>query len=165
MKINFFDEKNIVIYLNRFFTDNIDLEDASTLEDYFKQLFLRLHEYYHIELSGYYNIVIYHDQFYGMIIHLHKEDLEYYHYCDSEIDMRILIERHCHFLYEVEDIFNLDDRILQKGILYRYQNHFYVRLTKEISFLSLGKLLEQSKIVYQDTENIIRYGKKIALHK
>lgn len=161
MKINFFNGQNIVIYLNTFFADKIDLEDSSTLEDYFKELFLRLHKYYHIELSGYYNIIIYHDRFYGMIIKLHKEDLDYYNYCDTEIDMRILIERNHHFLYEVKDIFDLDKHILKSGILYIYQNHFYFRVTKKISFIELGKLLEQSKMIYQDTESVIRCGKKI----
>lgn len=161
MKIHFFNEQDIAIYLNSFFADQIDLEDSSNLESYFKDLFLRLHQYYHIELSGYYNIIIYHDKFYGLIIKLHKEDLDYYHYCDTEIDMRILIDRNHPFLYEVKDIFNLDKHILKLGNLYRYQNHFYFHLTKKPLFIELGKLLEKTDIVYKDTEQIIRYGKRI----
>lgn len=164
MKINFFDGKNMIIYLNTSFLDKIDLEDSAELEEYFKKLFLRLHKYYHIELSGYYNIIIYHDKLYGAIIKLHKEELDYYNYCDTEIDMRILIDRNNRFLYKVDDILDLDRKLLKSGVIYCYQNHFYFNLKEKLSFIELGYLLEQSQVIYQGTEHIFRCGKKISLN-
>lgn len=161
MKVHFFDVNNMVIYLNDFHTKELDITNKKVLEPYFKLLFLKLYQIYQIEMHGYFNIVIYHDTNYGAIIELRKEDSDYYEYYDSSIDMKIIIDKESLFLYEIEDIFEIDEQLLKDSQVYHYNNKFYLKLLEKIDHISLGQLLEYAKIVYKNTHNIIICGKEI----
>ena len=67
MKIYFFDEKEMTLFLNKCYSENLNLDSKGELEQYFKDIFLKIHKYYDITLHGYYNIVLYHDKNYGII--------------------------------------------------------------------------------------------------
>lgn len=163
MKIHFFDEKEMTLFLNKYYSDNLNLDSKAELEQYFKDIFLKIHKYYDITLHGYYNIVLYHDQNYGVIIRILKEDLDYYDYFDKEIDMRIMIDKENIFLYEINDLLDLDKKLLRKGILYRYQDKVYLRLFEKIDSYEMGKLLEFTSVIYEDTDSILKYGRKLKI--
>lgn len=164
MKIHFFYDKEMILFLNNYYSASLDIESKENLESYFKELFLRIHKIYKIALYGYYNINLYYDKYYGVILKIQKEDLDYYDYFDKEIDMRIIVEKNSVFLYQIDDFFELDDEILSKGILYRYQNKIYFKLNENLSWNEMGKLLEFSDIVYENTDVILKYAKKICLN-
>ncbi|MEG0826494.1 MAG: hypothetical protein RR404_03380, partial [Bacilli bacterium] len=66
MKIVNKDEFSFIVFLNKFYIDKINFNNKIVLEDYFKNLFLRLKENYKIDMIGYYNIFIYIDDNYGI---------------------------------------------------------------------------------------------------
>ena len=64
-----------------------------------------------MKLDGFYYITVYIDKYYGVVIHLEKDDVEYYDYFKNQVDMRI-ITIDTEFLYLVDDIpFNLLNKI------------------------------------------------------
>lgn len=157
MKLVLLDELNFLVYLNTFYTKNIDFSKKDNLEPYFKNLFLNLKENYNMPLAGYYNITIYQDKNYGVILEINKEDLEYFDYFGGQIDMRIAIPENSFFLYQI-DIFNLPKEI--KGVIYFYKGNFYLHLKEKIAEPVFLKMLEWAKIVYgAPAEEIVKKGK------
>lgn len=161
MKINFFNDESMLIYINNNQVPDLDIESKEVLEKYFKKIFLKLHHNYNINLYGYYNIILYHDDNYGIVINLHKEDLDYYDYFDKEIDMRIIINKNNFFLYQIDDYFSFSKEELTNTNIYSYKGKLYLRLTKKVDFMTIGKILEKSELVYKDTDIITKHGRKL----
>ena len=80
MSIKFISELVLDIYLKKEIIGNINLRDKEILENYLRDLFKKLKDKYDIEIFGYYEIIVYIDEFYGVILHLEKEELDYYDY-------------------------------------------------------------------------------------
>ena len=99
-------DNNIVIFLGNFYIKNIDLKDYTQIEKIIHKI-LKNHA---VEINGYYNIYIYKDKNYGLIIDMQKEDIEYLDYFNNQIEFNIEIIEDS-FLYEVEDIFTLNKKI------------------------------------------------------
>lgn len=148
MKVKIIDENNIIVFLN-----NNKLNYKDQLEKQLKELFNKLKDIYKLNIYGYYNIRIYIDKYYGSIIDINKEDIEYVDYNQDEIDMRIEIQK-TNFLYKINNYYNLNI----DSIIYKYNNNYYLKLEKEINNYNLGKLLELSEIIYNNTDTIIKYG-------
>ena len=51
MKILFFDENKLIIYLNNYYCIDLDLKSKDNLEKYFRALFLKINKNYDILLS------------------------------------------------------------------------------------------------------------------
>lgn len=154
MKINLIDEDNIIIYLNKYYTKNTDFNDKNLLEDYFKKLFKKLNKIYDIDINGYFNINVYIDKYYGVIIEIKKEDLEYYSYFNDQIEMQIMIYNDVEFLYLYNDYFDILN--MNNNKIYKYNNKYYLKLEKEISNIELAKILEFTSIIYSKTDKIIK---------
>lgn len=153
MKVKIIDDYNIIVFLSKS-EKTIDFSSKDLLEDELKELFKKLSSCYDINISGYYNIVIYIDDYYGAILDINREDMDYALYDDDQIDMRILI-KNTSFLYLIDDIF-LDER---DNTIYQYKGKYYLKLEKQLSLVEMGKLLEYSNIVYDNkVEDIIKYG-------
>lgn len=166
MKILFLNDREFILFLNEFYSSELDLESKENLEKYFRKLFLKIHKYYNIVLTGYYNIHLYHDMNYGVIIKINREDLDYYDYFDNGVDMVdmcILVEKQDGFLYRFEDYLEVEPNILKKGMLYRYQNKFYLRLKEKVRTMELGKVLEFSEIVYENLDTILKQGEVLKI--
>ena len=133
----------------------------SDLEEYLDKLFLRLRKHYQILMNGYYEIDAYLDWNYGMVLNIEKEDIDYYEFSFHQIDMRIRLEKDAHFIYELEDYFDLPSFIKRKGICYAYKNNYYFLPNKKLTEFEIGFLLERGTLLYQDTEMIIECGKII----
>ncbi|MDD3340762.1 MAG: hypothetical protein PHN72_00970 [Bacilli bacterium] len=148
-----------IIYMNRFYEKRVSFEEKSALEKYFRKLFRKLNKYYDIELSGYYDIHVYNNDFYGSIITIEKEEYEYYDYFEDKLDMRISVKENSNFLYKLEDCYPL-----KKGQypIYQYKDEFYLELNEPLTLLEMGKLLEYSTLIYGEEANtVLTYGKKI----
>ncbi len=152
MKLVFKDNK-IIVFLNK----NLNL-DKKELENYFKKLFLGIKDKYNLKLNGYYNINVYIDNYYGSIIELENEELEYYNYF-NQIDMEIKVIK-TPFLYEI-DYEYLDKEILNKTIIYKYNNKLYFKITDKTI---LNKIIECCKIIYGDkVKEIMKLSKKVII--
>ena len=136
-----------IIYLNQFNLIDIDFKNKDILEDSFKKLLKKLNNYYHIDINGYYNINVYIDSYYGAILQIEKESLDYYDYFESDtIAMRIK-KIDVDFLYEVEDFLFAKD-FLNKFKLITKNNHIYLKIIDDLSYKEYLLLTEMSKIVY-----------------
>ena len=104
MKVILNDDK-IVLYLNKFMIEGLDFKNINGLEKYFRDLFIKLREIYNIKLNGFYYVYVYVDEFYGVVLELEHENIEFFDYDENDIDMHIVLEK-TSFLYELEDIFD-----------------------------------------------------------
>ena len=143
MNIKFIDDLTFDIYLKKELMNNIDLNNKEDLENYLKKLFKILKDKYYIKVEGFYNITIYKDKYYGIIIHLEKEDIDYYDYFKNQVDMRLVVID-TDFLYLVEDIPKSD-----KFKIIINNNNIYLKIIKELTNLEMMNLIENSKIIYE----------------
>ncbi len=163
MKVLFSNSDYLVVYCQDFYAKELELSNRNTLATYFKSIFQKLKDHYHIQLSGYYDIMLYHDINYGAVIEITKEENDYYDMYINTIDMKIQIEKESSFLYELEDPFEIDSQLLQDSKLYRYHGKLYLQLIEKIDYIDLGKLLEHSNLIYQYTEKILKSGTLVEL--
>lgn len=162
VKIVMLDENSFLIYLNRDYISEINFEEKYELEAYFKVLLSKLKTYYDIEMCGYYHIKCYIDSYYGIILYVQKEDVEYFDYLDNQVDMRMILEEEQCFLYRIFDYFDFPSSLKKKGDIYQYKKMFYYKLNEKLDSILFGKLLEYSEIVFENTLPILKYGKKVA---
>lgn len=154
-------DNKIIVFLNKREITNLDFNNEDKLEDYFKKLFSKLKKY-DIEINGFYNIDVYKDEFYGMILEIENEDVDYYNYF-NQVDMKINVLKTGSFLYEVDYEF-VDKNILNKTICYKNIDKIYLKIKENIDDITLSKILEVSNIVYGDlTEDIIKYSKRVRI--
>lgn len=147
-------EDKIIVFLNKAI-EQIDLENEEELEDYFRTLFLNLNSKYNIKLNGFYNVDVYKDNNYGIILEITNEELDYYNYF-NQVDMKINISTLDTFLYEIDYIFI--NEIKSKSI-YQYKNKLYLKTNDKDN---ISKVLEFVNIIYgQKVEDILKYGKKV----
>ena len=145
MKVDIVDD-NIIVFLNKYIIRDLDYNDSKVLEVELKNIFDKLNLYHGIKIKGYYDVHIYIDNDYGIVIELIKDDIDYIDY-DEVIDMKILINN-VKFLYKIDDIFGFS------GLIYLYKNSLYLDPTNiDIS------LFEHSEIVYKNTDEIRKYGR------
>ena len=152
MKLISKDNKIIVFLYKRINFKQINLEK------YFKKLFIKFKEDYHIELNGYYSINIYIDKFYGSVIEIENEDLDYYNYF-NQIDMEVKLNDNV-FLYEI-DYEYLNKSIINNSNIYKLKDKLYIQV-KDNNILN--KILEYSNIIYgEKIKYILRNSKKVKL--
>ena len=150
-------DDNILIILGNFYLKDYNLNDYNEIE---KNLFKILKKHT-IELNGYYNVFIYQDKNYGLIIDMQKENLEYLDYFNNQIELNIEIIEDS-FLYEIDDIFTLDKTALNQFTIYQKNYKFYLEVKEKINTIKLGTVLENSKIIYgKKAKKIKREGKII----
>ncbi len=140
MKVVIQDEL-IILYLNKLYIKNLNFSDKEMLQTYLRKLLLKLHTNYGLEINGYYDITIYIDQNYGVIMEVKKEELEYLDYFGKtlEINTKIINDS---FLYEVSDVEYFNKYHI-------FNNHLYISLDKPISNINMGRFLEKViKIIY-----------------
>lgn len=152
MKLISKDNKIIVFLYKRINFKQINLEN------YFKKLFIKFKEDYHIELNGYYSINIYIDKFYGSVIEIENEDLDYYNYF-NRIDMEVKLNDNV-FLYEI-DYEYLNKSIINNSNIYKLKDKLYIQV-KDNNILN--KILEYSNIIYgEKIKYVLRNSKKVKL--
>jgi len=153
MKIIIDSEDSFVLFFNNF-NEKIDLND--NIEETFKKIFLRLKKYYDIEIYGFYNIIVYTDEYYGVILKAIKDkELDLFY---NQIDMHVIIEKCC-FLYEVKDILLYKD-MFDKINIYYHNNYFYIELKQKLKSKEMLKLIENSNIIYNEEVSKIKKNNK-----
>ena len=145
----------LVLYLNRFYIKSLDFNSKENLQNYIKKLLLKLQNNYDLKFDGYYDITLYVDKNYGVIIEIEKEELEYFEYFKNGIEINTkLIEDS--FLYETNDIIK-DNNFLT----YVFKDHIYFKIKNRIEDIKMGQILEKiDKIIYgNERKNIIKQAK------
>ncbi len=141
MKVDYCDEK-VIIYL----VDNY----SEDLEELCFDIVDKLNKFFDIQLKGFYDVEIYRDINYGTVLEftLEQSDL----YIDfTKIDLHISDYNNYKFLYEIDDIFDIDVKKI-----YLYNNKIYTPIDKlKIENIEFGKL------VYKNTDVIIHKSKVI----
>ena len=166
MKININDENNIVIFLNKENIKKMDFEDKEQLEIYFRELFNTLNSDYNIKVSGYYDIYIYIDNIYGIIVEMEKQIIDFIDFYNNHIDMHITILKNSEFLYQISDPFFIDENIKDKISLYINKNNLYIKVNEELDTISMGKIIENSSIVFGNfADKVISKNKLVVLNK
>ena len=144
MKIDFIDNTYIV-YLNKYNIIDMDFSNTKALERDLKSLLLRLKKYYKIDIKGYYNIIVYLDEYYGAVLKI-EEDNDYYDYFDDTIAIRMKKVK-SRFLYEIDDISYIDNYI-DKFKISISDNKIYLTINNELNEYEYLNLLEISNIIY-----------------
>ncbi len=165
MKINVIDE-DIIIYLNKYYTKQIDFLDLNTLEEYMNDLFLKLKNCYNLKVNGYYSIDAYIDDNYGVIITMKHEDIEYYDYLIDQIDTQVTIHNNAKFLYKIADFFGAKNCLNNIDYsLYKYDNELYIKLNGQIDSINFGNLLEYCKEICYDIDGIMKKNNLLFYNK
>ena len=162
MKLKIIDENNFALFIiDSKMIPNLNCEKE--LSEYLKNIFSKIKDKYDIEIYGYYDVVIYLNKIYGMIIKLIKEDTEYLNYYSKQIEMKIVIADDNLLLYKINDFDGLDKNIISNSNIYLYDKNLYLELNDNYNFISLGNLLEFADIVFENTEVIKKRGEKIEI--
>lgn len=140
--------EDITIFLSNPYIKNLDLDNREMVEKFI----YKINKKYNMELYGYYDVNIYLDKNYGIIINIKKEELEYIDYFNTNIEMNIEIMKDS-FLYKIEDIYRIKD-ILNKFIIRKHKDNIYLE-KKNISNIDLGIILENAEIIYGKEASII----------
>lgn len=147
MKLEVFNLNNIVFYLSKEYLNRIHFKIDVDVEKEFKKLFIELKNIFNLELNGYYEVVVYINDLYGIIIEMEKDDDEYIKIFGDTLDMKITFKFDCEILYKIDNIDFID---FSKYNLYYNNNNLYISikdnyLPKRNEYLNL---LENSNLIY-----------------
>lgn len=161
MKLEVLNLNNLIFYLNKDYLDKINFNINENVEQEFKKLFLKIKNIYNLELSGYYEVLVYINDNYGIIIEMEKDDDEYIKLFKDTLDMKITFKFDCEIYYKIE---NIDFINFKNYNLYYYNNELYLSLKNnlKIPYKDYLYLLENSSIIYgSDLKKIKHQMKKI----
>lgn len=135
----------IIVYL----LDNKKYNEDSDIKKILINVFDNLEKYYNITFTTDYNLELYINRYYGMILEItENEDF----ICDDIVNLKLNILRDTLFLYEVDDPLEYINYEI-----YYYNDKFYVNAKREDI-----NLIENSNLVYGDiVYKIIGRGIKI----
>lgn len=144
MKVEMLSDK-IIVYL----LDNKKYNEDSDIKKILIKVFDNLEKYYGITFTSDYNLDLYINRYYGMILEI-KENEDFIY--DEIVNLKLNVLRDTLFLYEVDDPLEYINYEI-----YYYNDKFYVNAKREDI-----NLIENSNLVYGDiVYKIIGRGIKI----
>lgn len=151
MKIELLDDYNYTLYLNNLYIKDLNFDSKEEIESYLKKLFLIIKNRYDVDISGMFEIDIYVNKNYGIVVDIFKEELEYLDYFTNQIDMQVNVIKDSIFLYELDNLINKDN-------IYLYNNKYYIN-TDDINDISI---YENGQLIFGDyVLEVLKYGKKV----
>ncbi len=151
------EDNKLIIFLNKLYISNFDFEEQSNTEFFLRNLISKIKNKYNVDFEGYYNINIYTDNIYGIVINIEKENLEYFDYFNGQVEFSVKVIK-SDFLYKLEE--PLDKELISKFVIYRNKDIFYLKPKEKLSNRELGILLENAKIIFSSkTKDIIQNSK------
>lgn len=144
MKVEMLSDK-IIVYL----LDNKKYNEDSDIKKMLIKVFDNLEKYFDITFTSDYNLDLYINRYYGMILEI-KENEDFIY--DEIVNLKLNVLRDTLFLYEVDDPLEYINYEI-----YYYNDKFYVNAKREDI-----NLIENSNLVYGDiVYKIIGRGIKI----
>ena len=144
MKVEMLSDK-IIVYL----LDNKKYNEDSDIKKMLIKVFDNLEKYYDITFTSDYNLDLYINRYYGMILEITENENFIY---DDIVNLKLNVLRDTLFLYEVDDPLEYINYEI-----YYYNDKFYVNAKREDI-----NLIENSNLVYGDiVYKIIGRGIKI----
>lgn len=135
----------IIVYL----LDNNKYNEDSDIKKILINVFDNLEKYYNITFTNDYNLELYINRYYGMILEIKENENLIY---DDIVNLKLNVLRDTLFLYEVDDPLEYINYEI-----YYYNDKFYVNAKREDI-----NLIENSNLVYGDiVYKIIGRGIKI----
>ena len=141
MNIKFIDNLSFNVYIKKEELKDINIKNKEEVEKYLKQLIKRIMKIYKIIIEGFYDVNIYIDKYYGIMINFNKERLEYYDYFNGQVEMNINLKE-ISFLYEVNDI---PIKLLNKLETIKIDNNLYLKIIKELNQKEFMNLIEHTE--------------------
>jgi hypothetical protein len=150
MKIEYLNDYNFYIYLNKNYISDLEIKNKECVEKYFKKMFLSLKNNHHLDIYGYYNIKVYVNNNYGLIIDVLKLSNDYFKMPSNKVDMKIMIDNDSIFLYELDDYFFINKHKNNIKNIYYKDERYYVELNDDVDKLFYLYLIEHSNIIFND---------------
>jgi hypothetical protein len=150
MKLEYANEYNFYIYLNKYYLADLDISDKTCVEEYFKKMFANLKNNHHLDIYGYYNIRVYTNKHYGVIIDVFKLSNDYFKIPGNKVDMKIMIDSDSLFLYEIDDYFFIDDYKDYIKRIYCKDDKYYLELYDDVDESFYHYLMEHCHIIFND---------------
>ena len=136
----------IIVYL----LDNKKYNEDSDIKKILINVFDNLEKYYNITFTSDYNLELYINRYYGMILEIKENENLIY---DDIVNLKLNVLRDTLFLYEVDDPLEYINYEI-----YYYNDKFFVNAKREDI-----DLIENSNLVYGDIDN--RKGYKNIIYK
>lgn len=147
MKLELFNLNNLTIYLNNAYLKNIKFDLQNNVEQQFKRLFIKVKNIYNIEMCGYYEVTVYLNDIYGMIIEIEKDTDDYVKLFGDTVDMKITFKFDSSIYYKLSEYKEFD---IDNYNIYYYDNNFYLEVLDNNNYTEYLKLIENSTIIYGD---------------
>ena len=148
----------VSLYINKVYFQNFDFSDKGFLESYLKNVLKMLGNRYDLNFDGFYDVNIYVDDTYGVIVDVIREELEYFDYFTNQIQTNIKVIE-TSFLYELFDLPAIDREMLD---VYKISDKIYVKIKNQMDVFMVGKLFEMSRVVYgNEAKEILKLSKKV----
>lgn len=146
MKIIVSDDNFIIYRLKN--KENIENLGKEEIEKYIKKTLLHIKKRYLSSISGFYNVTLYMNKKYGLILEVNKEsDLDFF---PDLIDIKLKLERNALVYLKLDDYFLIKDYET-----YYYDNNFYVNID-DISDIDIVKLSDYYSLIYGDSLDKIK---------
>ena len=146
MHLEYIDDNNFKLYIH----DEKKIIEIDKIKDnpeqFFKNIFLKLKNKYHMRLNGLYKIDLYVCNNYGIVVELKHEDDEFYDDYIEGVDLKIKINDDCETLFEIEDV--LLTKNMKNINIFLYKNKYYLMFVNKPSKKELFTILEHSKVIY-----------------
>lgn len=140
MNIKFIDDLTFNIYIKKEKLKNVNIENKDEIEKYLKTLISNLKSKYKLIIEGFYDVNVYVDKYYGIILNFNKEKLDYYDYFNG-IEMNITIKE-TSFLYKVNDI---PINLLTKLKVTQINDDLYLKIIKDLNQKEFMNLMEHTE--------------------
>lgn len=141
MKIELIDKLTFDIFIIKEKIKDIKVKDQQEIEKYLMKIIDKLKTIYKLEIEGFYNINIYIDNYYGIMINFNKEKLGYYDYFNGQLELNINIKE-VSFLYKINDI---PKKLLNKIEVKQIDNEIYIKIIKELNQKEFMNLIEHTE--------------------
>ncbi len=149
MKVEFVEEKIVVHLKNELFKTYSEAE----LEERFKTVFANLNKRYELDLKGFFEIDVYQDENYGIIVEIIGPE-DFYSYF-NQVEMKITFYQ-CEFLYEVTNF--IKNKYLT---YYKNDDKLYIKIKNDIPKANYFSLLEHAKIIYGNQKDKIEKNSEV----
>ena len=142
MKLEVVDDKIIIYLIDYFFESTEKKQLVSDIKD----IFIRLMEYYHIELKGYYDVYVYENIKYGTILEIIKQDELLFQ--RELIDIKVKFYKNVDFYLKTKDYFVFKN---YKNIYYN-DDYYYININYIDNILNVIEFVD---ILYKEKDNYL----------